>query len=308
MEKKKKNVKFIVFCALVGMVAIVGLLSAFLVNYNSYSPQAPVVLDDGKNIYISTSYNDNYVGYKFKFKDERGKEIFVESPDNVIDANEFISEGGKVGEDYKVSVCFLARNSGNNSQYSEIIEWTCETYLFATEIEHNSLDNTLQWGEVNGADFYRVYYNNENEEVYIETSETSLDLQRFEGGDKTMYVVAHSQNNHIRPSAKSNVLQMSLQHYFPEFNEISSFNSQTKILTAENNEKLEKIVIVLSGQSHECIKFDVEETENNDGETVYVYTIDITTIYNGERIIGIRPANIDAYNVFVGGTVTYTLS
>lgn len=308
MEKKKKNIKFIAFCVAVGLVAIVGLLSAFMMNYNSYSPEAPTILDDGKNIFISTSFNDNYIGYKFKFKDEQGEEVFVESEDNVVDANEMISAGGQVGKNYDVSVCFLARNSGNNSQYSEKVEWTCETYLFATEISFDEFENKLNWTDVLGADFYRIYFNNASEENYVDTIETNLDLHRFEGGDKSFYVVAHSQNNHIKQSEKSNVLDLQLKHYFLEFDKIIGFDAQTKILTAQNFEKLKKLEIVLGGIGHECIKFDVEEQETNDGKIIYVYKVDLTTIYNGERVIGIRPANIDLYNVYVGGTTSFTLS
>lgn len=293
MEKSKKNVKVIVISVILGIVALVGLVSAFLLNYNTFSPNAPVILDDGENIFISTSLNENYVGYRFKFVSNDG-EILVDSTENVIDSDDVVAEGGVLGQEYKVSVCYLANNSGNNSQYSKEIEWTLETYLSSTIIEHDSETNTLTWQEIENADYYRVYYNNAENEVFVDCVDLSLDLQQLDAGDKTMYVVACSRNSHIKPSGKSNILNFKLQHYFSEFTSVS-FDPEKCILTAENEEYLESLKITLNGYAYTSLKFDVEKGEEN-----YIYKVDLTTIYNGETAIGISPANVDEYNVFKG--------
>ena len=293
MAKSIKNVKNIVIWIVLGLVAVAGLLTAFLANYNAYSPNAPIVFDDGTNIYLSTTFNDNYEGYRFKFTSQ-GEEIIVDSDDNVIEANEVLENGAILGEKYDVSVCYLAKNSGNNSQYSKVTEWICQSYLSTTTITRNITENKLVWANVDGADYYRIYYNNAEEEFFLDTTELSLDLQQFVGGEKMMYLVACSRNSNLKQSGKSNTLEFNLQHYFSEFSNLT-FDKKTKILTAENNENLEKIVVRLNTTSYISIKFEVQEKEN-----VFVYSIDLTAIYNNENVIGLKPADVDEFNVFVG--------
>ena len=298
MTKNKKNIKLVIMWVMLGLVAVVGLTTAFLLNYNTYSPSAPRILDDGKNIYISTTLNDNYVGYRFKFT-SRDKEIFVDSTDNVIGADEFLAEGGQLGKTYDISVCYLAQNAGNNSQFSEKTSWLCEGYLAPTTVTYNQQANKIYWNQIEDADFYRVYYNDANDDVFLETTEFELNLQSFEGGEKIMYVVACSQNQHLKSSTKSNMVEFDLQHYFAEFSDVS-FDDRTKILTAKNEENLEKLIVSLDGISFASIKFEVEEVEGG-----YLYKVDLTAIYNNETLIGIKPANIDNYNIFVGSEATF---
>lgn len=298
MEKSKKNFKVIFLTAILIVIAVAGLVTTFLLNYNTFAPDKPIVLDDGKNIYISTSLNTNYKGYRFKFVDEKGTEIVVDSDENVVPADVLLENGIKIGIKYMVSTCYLALNEGNNSEFSEEAEWVCKAYLSATEIAINPQTNLLSWTSVEGADFYRVYYNDENGEVSFDTDKLYADLQTFKGGEKIIYVVAHSNNENYKPSAKSNVLDFNLVHYFSEFSSVS-FNAQTKILTAENSELLSKLEIYLDQTNYSNIKFDVNAVANG-----YVYKIDLSLIYDGQTAIGISPANIDEFNKFVGNIKT----
>ena len=301
MAKNKKSVSVILLSMILGLIAVAGLVSAFLLNYNTFSPNAPLILDDGENIFITTSLNENYVGYRFRFLSGE-EEILVDSAENVVDSLQVVEAGGKLGEEYKVSVCYLAKNSGNNSQFSKEVEWNLQTYLTPTIIHHDTETNMLTWTEVENADFYRVYYNNIEDENFIDCDDLSLDLQQLEVGDKTIYVVACSRNAYVKSSAKSNVLEFKLQHYLSEFSSIS-FDTDTCILTAENEDILDKLIITLNGYAFTSLKFDIAEKEGK-----YVYTIDLTAIYNGETIIGISPANVDEYNVFKGDEKVYTVA
>jgi len=297
----KKKAKIILISIVISVVALAGLVSAFLINYNTYSPEAPVVLDDGKNIFITTSLNDNYVGYRFKFIDENNDEIIIDSQDNILSSKDVIEKGCKLGETYKISTCYIAQNKGNDSKYSKETEWLCQTYLASTTIMRDYYNNILFWNAVEDADFYRVYINNNSGQNYIQTSELSIDLQSMKGGQKVAYVVAYSNNLNIKTSDKSNIIEFNLQHYFSEFSTIS-FDKETKVLTATNSELFEKLDVLVGDKTYNNIKFEVEE-----GDSFYTYTVDLTTVYNDESIIGISPSDIDEFNVFIGAVKTLTI-
>lgn len=307
MEKKKKKLKTILISLTLSLVAVAGLTTAFLVNYNTYSPEKPVVLDDGSNIFISTSLNDNYAGYRFKFEGEE-ETIVINSKTNVISANEAVEEGVDLGKTYQISTCYLSKNEGNNSQFSDTTEWTCKAYLQKNTVGYNEETCKLIWGQVENADYYRVYFNNA-EGGYVQTTTTELDLSTYTGGEMIVYVVSFSNNPNYNHSAKSNMLEFEHKHHFKSFTQLS-FDQETCILTAKNVGLLEKLEITLydadydqtsnptAKTTYQNCKFDVEKQ----GEE-YVYKINLTTIYEGQTKIGLNPATIDEFNLFDGETV-----
>ncbi len=294
-----KKVKTTLILVIIAVVALAGLVPAFLLNYNVYSPDKPIILDDGKNVCISTSYNENFVGYRFKFAEEN-KEIVVDSTDNIINCRDVIAEGVKVGQQYKVSVCYLGANEGQNSEFSDEIEWTCQFYLSAPIVSYNFLSNVLTCQIDERADFYRVYYSDTSGEKYLEKPalENQVEFDFLSGGQKLMYVVAFSNNPSIKTSQKSNMLEFNLIHYFSEFSSIS-FDQTSKVLTAENDELLERLEITLSDSQQEKVYSNVKFNVIDSGDS-YTYKIDLTTIYNGETIIGISPSDLDEFNLFNG--------
>jgi len=58
VEQKRSKFLYIVLTVILSTIAVVGISAAFLLNYNTYAPNSPLVLDDGQNIYISTSLNE----------------------------------------------------------------------------------------------------------------------------------------------------------------------------------------------------------------------------------------------------------
>ncbi len=307
MEKTKKNAKTILITLALAVIAIVGLTTAFLVNYNTYSPEKPVVLDDGSNVYISTSLNDNYAGYRFKFEGEEG-EIFVDSKENVISSLLAVEKGVKLGEKYQVSTCYVSQNEGNNSQYSDKIEWTCEAYLQKTVVAYNAEECKLVWQAIDKADYYRVFFNDKEGEGYLQTQQTELSLKEFEGGEMVAYVISFSNDKNYKTSAKSNMLEFEHKHFFSPFSTLT-FDKETCVLTAHNAELLDKLEITLFDADYDAennptaktvypnVKFDVTK----EGEA-FVYKIDLTTVYNGEVMLGINPATVDTYNLYNGTT------
>lgn len=290
-QKRSKKL-YILLAVVLAVITVAAISVAFMLNYNTYAPQAPVVLDDGQNIYISTTLNDNYKGYRFKFVDENGNEIIVETENNQVSVQELLKKDIKLGKKYDVSVCYLAENVGNNSEYSKSTEWKCQTYLEMPVIEYDSILSLLTWQKIDGADYYRIYLSGEDN--YFEVEDNMYHLKGFETGDRIVNVVAFSENSNYITSNKSNTLQIKIIKYFSNFASIE-FDEETKIITAKASEEYDKIKIYLDETSYESTLFKVVK----DGDT-YTYTIDITTIYNGETKIGIAPCTINEYNIYNG--------
>lgn len=300
---KKRSKLIIIFSVILAIIAVGGIAITFLMNYNTFSPSAPTILDDGQNVYISTTMNDNYKGYRFKFVDEDDNEIVIDSKINQIHVDDLLQKDIQLGKTYKISTCYLAENVGNNTEYSKTVTWKCQTYLDMPTVSYNAFSFMLNWNEVDGADYYRIYIN--DREDYIQTTESSYDLKLLEGGEKTIEVVGYSNNENFLTSNKSNTIKFTLNHYLQPFNSID-FDSETKIITAIAPSKYEKIVIYLDDRE---IEFNVNDSiisENQVEEEIeYTYTIDITTIYNGEETIGISPCTVGYY--IYDGSPTYYL-
>ena len=64
-----------------------GIVIAFLYNYDNTAPSAVESFDDGQNVMLKVSQNENYAGYRFRFvlNDE---EIIFDSQTNVIYASD----------------------------------------------------------------------------------------------------------------------------------------------------------------------------------------------------------------------------
>lgn len=285
--KRSKKIILIIIAVVLAAVAIAGLAIVFVFNYNSFSPEKPVIIDDGKNIILTTSLNDNYDGYRFVLR--QGKdEIIIDSEKNYLSSNEIVEKGGEIGKTYKVSVCYLSKNVGNNSELSDEIEWLCSMYLSTPEAYVS--EGNLIWGEVENADSYRVYYG----ENYIDVEETTLSLQKLGGGEKTIYVVANSNNEGYKTSAASKQIQVQIIYNLEPFTSIE-FDNETCIITATCTRKYDKVLVAIGSILYEVDEFSV--TNEND---VFTYKINIKAKYNNEAKIGIKPADIDEYNKYSG--------
>ena len=91
--KKSTKVVYISLAVLFAVLMIGGLVLAFMLNYNLYCPEYVKIIDDGKNIYLTTSSNENYRLYRFIFTDESGKEIVIDSENNTLQSDKFFESG-----------------------------------------------------------------------------------------------------------------------------------------------------------------------------------------------------------------------
>ena len=109
--KKSAKVVYITLAVLFALLLIGGLVLAFMLNYNLYCPEYVKIIDDGKNIYLTTSSNENYRLYRFIFTDESGKEIVIDSENNTLQSDKFFESGVERGKTYTVQSQYISENA-----------------------------------------------------------------------------------------------------------------------------------------------------------------------------------------------------
>lgn len=302
-KEKSNKTLYIILAVIVGLLALGGAIAAFVLNYNQSAPDKVSIIDDGKAVYVQAEMNDNYRLYSFKFVNSQDGEIIIESENNTLTIEDLLENGIEIGKTYEVSVCYLAQNEGNNSQYSQPITWTVYTFLDAPIISYDAEEEFLSWQAVENAQYYLVYYNGLTEP--IQTENTYLDLQTIVGGEREFYVQAisgeevESDKKSYKDSPFSNKLNISVVHKFLDFTSVS-FNEATKEITITGSEDLDSFYIYLNDTPYECIDF---EKTYFDGVYTYKVNINILSSYNEGDTIGASPRTIDEYNIFDGQIV-----
>lgn len=302
-KEKSNKTLYIILAVIVGLLALGGAIAAFVLNYNQSAPDKVSIIDDGKAVYVQAEMNDNYRLYSFKFVNSQDGEILIESENNTLTIEDLLENGIEIGKTYEVSVCYLAQNEGNNSQYSEPITWQVYTFLDAPIISYNADEELLSWQAVENAQYYLVYYNGLTEP--IQTENTYLNLQTIVGGEREFYVQAisgeevESDKKSYKDSPFSNKLNISVVHKFLDFTSVS-FDEETKEITITGSEDLDSFYIYLNDTPYECIDF---EKTYSDGVYTYKVNINILSSYNEGDTIGASPRTIDEYNIFDGQIV-----
>lgn len=300
-KEKSNKTLYIILAVIVGLLALGGAIAAFVLNYNQSAPDKVSIVDDGKAVYVQAEMNDNYRLYSFKFVNSQDGEILIESENNTLTIEDLLENGIEIGKTYEVSVCYLAQNEGNNSQYSEPITWQVYTFLDAPIISYNADEELLSWQAVENAQYYLVYYNGLTDP--IQTENTYLNLQAIVGGEREFYVQALSGEEgeaSYKDSPFSNKLNITVVHKFLDFTSVS-FDEETKEITITGSEDLDSFYIYLSDTPYECIDF---EKTYFDGVYTYKVNINILSSYNEGDTIGASPRTIDEYNIFEG-QITY---
>ena len=288
--KKKKLTILFSFIAL-GVLAICGVVGAFLINYNSHSPSAPVILDDGKNISITTNMNDNYKGYRFRFKNGE-EEILIDSQQNILSLDTLLENQIQIGQTYKVSVCYLGETAGSGSEYSKQTSWTCQKYLDDVLISNDTQNQAITWEAVEDANYSTVYFNENGQISEFVTETLSFDYSSIKGGEKEVYVVASSNNANYKSGSNANTLKFTHKYRLQEI-ERASFNSGTLILSVFASEEIQFLTVTLDGVAH-IVKIEGMKQED------FVYNIDMTSVYYAGARIGVAPSPADEFSVFEG--------
>ena len=309
MSEKTKKIIGIVIAIVVGLLICGGVVTSFLLNYNTTAPEAISIFDDGKVVGLMANMNDNYKGYIFKFTQDYQEPILIESEQNILKVSSMVEKNIKIGEEYGVSVCYKAENSGNNSEYSNMIRWKVYDYLNSPVLTYNEQNNTIEWQDIDNADSYEVTYNTSSGVKKLEIEDTYLSLQKVEGGEREFSVIAKSEKDYFKAKHSEQSLKVTVVHHMQEIVSIS-LNEETKVLTIVAKENLSKVMIYIGDNEFEThTTFSFNSTEN-----VYTCAIDLTAIYptsTGEEDeeplkIGVAPISIDRYNVF-DGEITYNM-
>lgn len=302
MEKGKQRIILITLLAISGVLFIVGLFTAFMLNYNIFAPSEIKILDDGENIYVTTSANDNYLSYRFKFtrKEEEDvlEEILIDADKNILSIEEILASDVEVGQTYMISSCYLSENEGNNSQYSLPIEWKVYVNLQKTILSYNEGTEKLVWQEVDGADYYTLNYNDKEEIKSIVVEDTVYDLDKIPGGERTFYVVAFSNDENYKQSKSSNTIEIQggVVHKYKEFISVE-FDKSTCTLTVYSYENLSSFCVFIDEKEYEVNMFDSYFDPEN---SIYVFSVNLQTIYKEDSTIGASPKTLDEYNIFDG--------
>ena len=300
-EVKKKPISkeklwLIVGGSVIGVAILIGILLAFLLNYNSTAPDK-VQITNQEIQYFSVNANDNYRGYRFVFQSENDKKIEVESKTNVISINDV--KGLDEGTKYQISACYLGQTEGANSDYSQPVPWVCTFILATPELEYNEETYILSWNKVGNADYYADYYNvivmqGSQTTTYENITENSFDLNQVQGGKLKIYVCALSTNAYLN------------QSYFAEFEldfhrvlkpfESATVSKSNYELTIVGQQNVTEITINIGQYVYDyCVTPTMTEGK-------YVYKISLAN-YASEidtnAVITVKPS-ADEYNIFEG--------
>ncbi len=290
--KDRKKILSIVIGAIAGVLVVLGIALAFLLNYNVYAPNQVQVLKDSKT-YFSVNSNNNYKGYRFKFVSSAG-EIIVDSDSNIIILEEDVN-GLVPGNVYQISACYLGETEGANSDFSQPISWTYYERLDSPLISYDNSSNIISWDKVENADYYVLWISEEVETSSFKLTENSFDLNNLDGGEKSFYVYAYSNEPYFEQSKISNVIETTFIKYFQPITN-AKYDLETKILTFTTTQEITNIDVKAN------ISWLYDKTVNGEklGDkfqySVYLDNLSISS----ETDLQIRPTSIDQYNQYIG--------
>lgn len=287
--KKSAKVVYITLAVLFALLLIGGLVLAFMLNYNLYCPEYVKIIDDGKNIYLTTSSNENYRLYRFIFTDESGNEIVIDSENNTLQSDKFFESGVERGKTYKIQSQYLSENAGNNSAKSESITWTAFSYLGQTQGIYDSERQILSWQDVENASGYNLVLQGTYNSYTIFVEENEFDFNGVLGDSYQAQIFPVSNSNAYQSPIEVDSFTFIYNKTLSDFTDLS-FDRENKILECQNVDLISNVSVSVNGTSYSTSNFEVEE-ENG----VYIYSISLS-IFNDFSRIGIRAEGTNQFN------------
>ena len=287
--KKSAKVVYITLAVLFALLLIGGLVLAFMLNYNLYCPEYVKIIDDGKNIYLTTSSNENYRLYRFIFTDESGKEIVIDSENNTLQSDKFFESGVELGKTYKIQSQYISENAGNNSAKSESITWTAFSYLGQTQGIYDSERQILSWQDVENASGYNLVLQGTYNSYTIFVEENEFDFNGVLGDSYQAQIFPISNSNAYQSPIEVDSFTFIYNKTLSDFTDLS-FDRENKILECQNVDLISSATVSVNGTSYSTSNFEVEE-ENG----VYIYSISLS-IFNDFSRIGIRAEGTNQFN------------
>lgn len=287
--KKSAKVVYITLAVLFALLLIGGLVLAFMLNYNLYCPEYVKIIDDGKNIYLTTSSNENYRLYRFIFTDESGNEIVIDSENNTLQSDKFFESGVELGKTYKIQSQYISENAGNNSAKSESITWTAFSYLGQTQGIYDSERQILSWQDVENASGYNLVLQGTYNSYTIFVEENEFDFNGVLGDSYQAQIFPISNSNAYQSPIEVDSFTFIYNKTLSDFTDLS-FDRENKILECQNVDLISNVSVSVNGTSYSTSNFEVEE-ENG----VYIYSISLS-IFNDFSRIGIRAEGTNQFN------------
>ena len=287
--KKSAKVVYITLAVLFALLLIGGLVLAFMLNYNLYCPEYVKIIDDGKNIYLTTSSNENYRLYRFIFTDESGNEIVIDSENNTLQSDKFFESGVERGKTYKIQSQYISENAGNNSAKSESITWTAFSYLGQTQGVYDSERQILSWQDVENASGYNLVLQGTYNSYTIFVEENEFDFNGVLGDSYQAQIFPISNSNAYQSPIEVDSFTFIYNKTLSDFTDLS-FDRENKILECQNVDLISSATVSVNGTSYSTSNFEVEE-ENG----VYIYSISLS-IFNDFSRIGIRAEGTNQFN------------
>lgn len=287
--RKNTKVIYITLAVLFALLLIGGLVLAFLLNYNLFCPEYIKIIDDGKNIYLTTSSNENYRSYRFIFTDESGKEIVIDSENNTLQSDKFFESGVERGKTYKIQSQYISENTGNNSAKSESITWTAFSYLGQTQGIYDSERQILSWQDVENASGYNLVLQGTCNSYTIFVEENEFDFNGVLGDDYQVQIFPVANSNAYKSPIEVDSFTFIYNKTLSDFTDLS-FDKESKILECQNVDLISSATVSVNGTSYSTSNFEVEE-ENG----VYIYSISLS-IFNDFSTIGIRAEGTNQFN------------
>lgn len=287
--KKSAKVVYITLAVLFALLLIGGLVLAFMLNYNLYCPEYVKIIDDGKNIYLTTSSNENYRLYRFIFTDESGNEIVIDSENNTLQSDKFFESGVERGKTYKIQSQYISENAGNNSAKSESITWTAFSYLGQTQGIYDSERQILSWQDVENASGYNLVLQGTYNSYTIFVEENEFDFNGVLGDSYQAQIFPVSNSNAYQSPIEVDSFTFIYNKTLSDFTDLS-FDRENKILECQNVDLISSATVSVNGTSYSTSNFEVEE-ENG----VYIYSISLS-IFNDFSRIGIRAEGTNQFN------------
>ena len=260
-----------------------------MLNYNLYCPEYVKIIDDGKNIYLTTSSNENYRLYRFIFTDESGNEIVIDSENNTLQSDKFFESGVELGKTYKIQSQYLSENAGNNSAKSESITWSAFSYLGQTQGIYDSERQILSWQDVENASGYNLVLQGTYNSYTIFVEENEFDFNGVLGDSYQAQIFPISNSNAYQSPIEVDSFTFIYNKTLSDFTDLS-FDRENKILECQNVDLISNVSVSVNGTSYSTSNFEVEE-ENG----VYIYSISLS-IFNDFSRIGIRAEGTNQFN------------
>lgn len=294
--KKSTKVVYISLAVLFAVLMIGGLVLAFMLNYNLYCPEYVKIIYDGKNIYLTTSSNENYRLYRFILTDEVGNKIVIDSENNTLQSATLMESGVELGKTYTIQSQYLSENAGNNSAKSNSITWTAFSYLGQTKGVYDVDRQILSWQGVKNATGYNLIlqgmYNSYT--IFVDADKLNIDKYEFDFRG----IIGDSYQAQIFPVANSNAYKSPVEvesfsfiynKTLSDFTDLS-FDKENKILECQNVDLINSVSVSVNGTSYSTSNFEVEQ-ENG----VYIYSIPLS-IFNDFSRIGVRAEGTNQFN------------